>query len=347
MPKAIFVLCAVLLLAVESKTNLNSNVSSNRNPKPHSLASVKMISFNAWALPVWLPKTDQNNRYKKIPEVLLQSEADIICVQEAFARKFRKRLLPIMEQDYYTYSDYKCNQRIVGPIKKDCHGGLITFSKFPIIKEQFYPYPIYDEMRIEERIGEKGFLLTTIKIDQDTAYIINTHLYAGLNESDEKHRMVQIKHMHAILGDLGIMEEQIYLLGDLNVRHPDIARERHESFSQVYEYLSTTMGFMDTAPRLTLNDLTVNRDQNPYCGDKNGSQKLDYCLFKTPENRMVSINHYEVVFKGAASISDHMAWSASFNLSSNDYTVEDIAIDDQKTPTQSITVQQDVAVDPN
>ena len=339
MPKIIIVLCAVLL-TVESKTNLNNNVFLNRNPKPPSLASVKMISFNAWALPVWLPKTDQNNRYKKIPGVLLKSEADIICVQEAFARKFRKRLLPTMEQDYFTYSDYKCNQRIVGPIKKDCHGGLITFSKFPIIEEQFYPYPLYDAMRIEERIGKKGFLLTTIKIERDTAYIINTHLYAGLKKYDEKHRMVQIKHMHTILSDLGIMDEQIYLLGDLNVRHPDISRERQEPFSQVYEYLSTTMGFMDTAPQLRYKDLTVDRDHNPYCGDKNGSQKLDYCLFKTPKHRLISINHSEVVFKGAESVSDHMGWSAIFNLNSDASTVEAIVMGDQRISSQVINVQK-------
>jgi len=201
-------------------------------------------------------------------------------------------------------------------------------------------------MRIEERIGEKGFLLSTIKINQDTAYIINTHLYAGLKESDEKHRMIQIQHMHVVLNDLGIMNEQIYLLGDLNVRHPDIAQERQEPLSQVYQYLCTTMNFVDTAPQLTLNDLTVDRDQNPYCGDKNGSQKLDYCLFKTPKNRMISINHSEVVFKGTESVSDHMAWSASFNLTSNASTSETIAMVDQKIPTQSINVQKDIAIDP-
>ena len=50
--------------------------------------ALHMISFNAWALPVWIPNAEQIKRYKAIPGKLLEQNADIICVQEAFARKF-------------------------------------------------------------------------------------------------------------------------------------------------------------------------------------------------------------------------------------------------------------------
>lgn len=293
-----------------------------------------MISFNAWALPVWIPKSAQIKRYKEIPLKLIEQNADIICVQEAFARKFRKKLLPALEEFYYTESDFYCNKNIAGPVNKDCHGGLITFSKYPIRSETFYPYPVYDKMRIEEQIGEKGFLHTVIQTPSGMINIINTHLYAGLKDSDEKHRMIQIHHMDSILNTSSYPDRYpTFLLGDLNVRHPEVAVETSEDCSLVYEYITDRMGFTDPALHLQKDYYTIDRSRNAYSGNNNGRQKLDYCLYRQAGTHKINCRNQGILFDGMNAISDHLAWSSTYTLSPDDQfsTVSSTIQVDQET----------------
>ncbi len=289
---------------------------SHTAPEPN-IDGIHMLSFNAWALPVWLPKTDQINRYKRIPAELIAQDADILCIQEAFAKKFRKRLMPALSEHYYSASDYYCNSSIVGPVVKDCHGGLVTFSKYPILEETFYPYPIYSEMRIEERIGEKGFLLTTVDGPEGTMHIVNTHLYAGLEEADERHRMIQIQHMDSILQSIPQLSyESVFLLGDLNVRHPEVSKATDKPISTVYSFITETMGFTDPVQHMQDDYYTVDISANHYCGTNNGRQKLDYCMHRMPTSTTLSCTTQQTVLKGAHSVSDHIGWRATFELSS-------------------------------
>lgn len=280
--------------------------------------NLHLISFNAWALPIWIPKSEQIKRFKKIPSQLLETQADIICIQEAFSKRFRKRLLPAIEAEYHTYSDYRCNRGIAGPIVKDCNGGLITLSKYPIVNELFYQYPTFDGMRIEERIGEKGFLLSTLITPKDTIHIINTHLYAGPNSSDERIRLYQIQHMDSILRAIKLPQDQnIYLLGDLNIQHPSVAQRNKLQHSKVYSFITEKMNFNDSIEELNEDLLTIDKSQNKYCGDKNGTQKLDYCMYRTSEYMSDKLIENKTLFKGDQSISDHMAWSVTITENSS------------------------------
>ncbi len=196
---------------------------SNIHPIEHQQSLVHLLSFNAWALPIWLPYHDQQKRYKAIPQRLIDTNADIICIQEAFADSFRRQQLTATSDHYDIYSDYSCNRLIAGLVKMDCHGGLMTLSKYPIEEEQFYAFPKSRYMRWEESLGAKGFLLTKLQVNQNTVYVINTHLYAGLTQADELHQLVQIKYMHEVLEDHNVLSHDIFLLGDLNILHPSIA----------------------------------------------------------------------------------------------------------------------------
>lgn len=282
---------------------------------PDDKEEYHFISFNAWALPVWIPKSEQIKRYRRIPYELLTKNADIICIQEAFARKFRKKLLPLLSEQYYSYSDYLCNKRIAGPILKDCYGGLITFSRYPIIEEIFYPYPIYESMRLEEKMGEKGFLLSTIDSPNGVINVINTHLYSGLNKIDEWHRSIQISFMDSILRsrpDLDLYP--LFLLGDLNVRHPDIAFERVQPASRVYARITQDMNFIDPARSFKSEYYTIDKSLNKYSGMKNGSQKLDYCMYRPARNILVKLKDQCTAFTREKALSDHMGWETFFHF---------------------------------
>ena len=286
-------------------------------------SAVQMVSFNAWALPIWLPGHDHSIRYGMIPQKLIDTGADIICIQEAFADSFRRELLSTTSDHYNTCSNFRCNRSILGLVKMDCYGGLMTLSKFPIIDEEFFPFPKSRNMRWEESLGAKGFLVTQIQIDRDTAYIINTHLYAGLKIDDEQHQMHQIKYMHELLANRNILSHEVFLLGDLNVIHPSIAEERSQPRSKVYDYIVAEMGFMDSAPIVTKAEHTVDRAKNRYSSDKNGSQKLDYCFHRSPSKNNYHLDKTEILFAGAERISDHMGWSSTYRLTQHPTNAEE------------------------
>jgi len=125
---------------MDSHTDLNEDNAVDSNAEKNETGEfIKLISFNAWALPIWLPGHDHSMRYREIPQKLVDTTADILCIQEAFAESFRRELLATTSDCYNTFSDFRCNRSILGLINMDCYGGLMTLSKFPIIDEEFFP----------------------------------------------------------------------------------------------------------------------------------------------------------------------------------------------------------------
>ena len=277
--------------------------------------TLDLLSYNVWALPVWLPKVGLNKRFDKIGKTLISSKYDIICFQEAFMKRFRKKIFSELGKAYYSDADYLCSNTILGPIKRDCNGGLMTFSKFPILFESFIEFPIYEDMRIEEQIGHKGFLISLIDGPKGHFYVINTHLYAGPKERDEFQRLKQIEYMSSIIKE-ELFEENlpIILMGDLNIDHPYTCKQKGSSTSPVYSYITKLMGFVDTAPEIGDKHFTVDRSRNKYSGSKNGKQKLDYCLYRTPEDIVCNIIRFGTDFFGSMSFSDHLGFYSSIHI---------------------------------
>ncbi len=302
------------LLPILTGHNLNDNKSTI---KPHDDNRIQIMSYNLWGLPMWLPKVGINNRFEKACESLVQDNMDIICLQECFSKRLRKKVLEKFNDRYHYTMEYTCSNGIMLGIKRDCHGGLMTFSKFPIIEEYFEPYPIYNSMKKTEKIGNKGFLITSVINQQnDTIIIINTHLYAGQTMDDEYHRMKQILYMDSILTSRKIYHHTCILSGDLNVDHPVVAKERSKPESIVYEYITNQMQFKDSAPTLNNNCYTIDSDRNFYCNSSHGKQKLDYILTRYAESSSIEweIEEAESIYAEGKSYSDHLAWKVSYAL---------------------------------
>ncbi|MBK7223012.1 MAG: endonuclease/exonuclease/phosphatase family protein [Saprospiraceae bacterium] len=119
----------------------------------------KITSYNVWGLPVTLPGHEDDKRFPHIADTLIKLSPDILCLQEVFSTQFRHLNLPKLMNQYYYFSDYTCNQSIVPWVQRDCHGGLATFSRFPVLEEHFQPFPQVEGMRWEEKLGAKGLPL--------------------------------------------------------------------------------------------------------------------------------------------------------------------------------------------
>ncbi len=286
---------------------------------------ISMLSLNVWALPFWNPKTKQKRRYRQIPIALMGSDADVICIQEAFSRKLRKKLLPIMENKYFTGSNYLCNKTLIGPFKRDCYGGLITLSKFPIISEVFYPFPKYSNMKLPERFGRKGFLLTQIQSPSGIISVINTHLYSGNGLKDQSFRLRQLSYLRSIIALLPeVQANPIFLMGDLNLQTPKTLSTGAININMEYKYILDSLNLADPLEALSDDKFTIHR-LNPYFHSNDGQQKLDYCLYSAPSDIQVDCTKSSTIFTGSNSISDHYGWFSTFVISNDHADIKRIA----------------------
>ena len=307
---------------------------SNVSPRPNVLHFVNdnvqdadnhidAITYNVWGLPIWMPGHHQSYRFKRIADSLLIREFEIICLQEVFNKKVRNHLIKVLVPHFFTATDYSCNKPIIGTIlQKDCHGGLMTLSKYPIIKEEFYAFSKTKKTSFIEKIGAKGFLLTTVLRNGQPINIINTHLYAGSSAQAASHRMNQILEMQGILKRLDVYHSYPTLLfGDLNITHPDLL-DKNGVFNcaHAYEYITEEMNFIDTQTKLTDDSYTINSRINSFSAKDNTKQKLDYIMVRLPEaiEQKIWLEDQKIDFYGGSALSDHMAWRAKIMIAPQD-----------------------------
>jgi len=271
----------------------------------------KVLSWNTWGLPVALPGHDHERRFPLIADSLHAYAADIVCLQETFHPDLRNQLIEKLGKEYFGYQDYRCSTAIIPFVNKDCYGGLMTLSRYPIISEYFFKYPVTEATSVIERIGAKGFLFSVIQAGPLTLHVINTHLYAGYDAFAEARRMEQIIFMDSLLRTLpeyGL--HPTLLAGDLNAQHPDMA------CSQVYDYVASCMEFTDTKRHISRMDLTSDAGVNAYISKKEIPSKLDYVFYKPAANGAVTVKHTGRCFDRGRPVSDHFGWHAMLAVKS-------------------------------
>jgi len=269
---------------------------------------LNILSYNTWGLPIELKGHDHNRRFTQMGDSLLNSKSDILALQEVFHPQLRTKILDVLTKEYYILSDYYCNKEILPYVQMDCFGGLMTLSKYPIISEQFYKYPIFDDCTIIEKIGAKGFLLSHIAFGNKVVNVINTHLYAGDHAKAEKMRLEQIKFMFEVLNELpDFFKNQTLLIGDFNVDHPSV------EYSPVYEFITQNMGFEDSKTIIDQNDFTIDHIENKFVPKVAKRTKLDYVFLKSP-NASIEVKNQCRTMVCSEPLSDHFGWLVHLKL---------------------------------
>ncbi len=274
------------------------------------IGELNVLSYNTWGLPIELSGHDHQIRFSTMADSIMKLQPDIIGLQETFHPDLRSYLLAKLPRTFFTYSDYYCNKEIIPFVKKDCFGGLMTLSVYPIIWEQFYPFPIADETTIIEKIGSKGFLLSRIKYGDRVLQVINTHLYAGDNAKAEKMRLNQIRFMQETVRSISDCSKyETILLGDFNVHHPDV------DCSEVYDYIIRNMEFTDSKPNISQTDFTSDHTANRYVSAKGKRTKLDYIFYKPIyDKKNIKIISQCRALASSQPLSDHFGWKVRFQI---------------------------------
>lgn len=172
-------------------------------------AQVKLMSYNTWLLPsILMTAHKPNKRVKEIAHYLCNSGHDLIALQEVFITSHFRELNRVLKKCGYD-STGKANIKVF----KVLRSGLILFSKFPILKEQFIKF---ENCFADDCFAAKGFQFVDININGKIIHFINTHLQASNSLPRIKARQKQLKQIADYLEKIQTMNP-IFVLGDFNI----------------------------------------------------------------------------------------------------------------------------------
>jgi endonuclease/exonuclease/phosphatase family metal-dependent hydrolase len=147
-------------------------------------------------------------RRKKMPEELLKTNADVICLQEVYHQDDKMWFLGKLKE-VYPYSEV--NHR---KMNWQAPNSLMIFSKFPITKHSLH---LFIKHPYGEKVTRKGFTVSEIDLDGKGISVVNTHSTIGglphsgnlkiavLTQHRHTNRMLNVienKHNDLIVGDL-------------------------------------------------------------------------------------------------------------------------------------------------
>ncbi|HTW96717.1 MAG TPA: endonuclease/exonuclease/phosphatase family protein [Candidatus Methylomirabilis sp.] len=253
---------------------------------------LKIITFNIWDLPLWFNK-DRRARIAKVADYLKAKKADIICLQETWDRE-NQRLLREQLPDYFcAYGEKISRKHWLKNFSNFC-GGLMIFSKFPIVEENFFPFFRY--VSPCETMGHKGFLEAMVESPWGKLRVIDTHLHSWIFWG-KKFRQRQLRK---IMKRLRSDNLPVIMGGDFN-QHDILG---HENFAT----LLTDHNFTIPSDQESLFSEPTYRTDNPFVDMWPNrvpfSHRLDYIFTRGLEDWNLSVKDHRPIILDPP-LSDH------------------------------------------
>jgi len=285
-------------------------------------SDISILTFNVWMPHVWLPENKKHERLIHLPDSLLKYNADIICLQEVFDLRARKTIIESFHNEYFFNRETLCKQKVWKVFSKDCFGGLLTLSKFPIVEEHFYEHLPFKGSNFAERLGKKGFLITTVMTPAGQINVINTHLYSGIKAKHQRYRLDQIKYIEKVCRERHVFNKPTFFVGDFNILHPQLCKSySYDTTPFVYHYLIDSLQFTDAVDLIRDKELTYDPEKNKYANlwynRSYGRQRFDYILFRIPNGYGIKTLNRKVIFNSGFLLSDHFGYYFTSSLIKN------------------------------
>lgn len=265
-------------------------------PHQTSAAHLKIVSFNIWDLPYWFVK-NRHQRILRIADYLRGLDAEIVCLQESFDVQHRHLLYERLGVErYYTSGGFEATRKVPFAVF-DTTGGLVIFSKFPIIQQQFIPFSHFTPS-VVERIGRKGVLEATIETPYGPMQVFNIHLHVGSHFFAHK---IRVKQLNSVLERMAIQPHVSSILaGDFNenalmeqnkfVTMLQSKGLRHSLYFEKYEFM----------PSYRIKNPLV----NTWINREKYSRRLDYILVNMAKDFYLKVMQYEPIYLNPP-LSDH------------------------------------------
>ncbi|MDB5188937.1 MAG: putative sphingomyelin phosphodiesterase [Candidatus Nomurabacteria bacterium] len=249
---------------------------------------MEIITYNIWDLPLWFVR-NRKKRLLEIARYLVERGTDIICLQESWSLEYRRALSEYMRAHGYHDAIHQAG------IKRG-NGGLLTFSKFPIVSVRFIPFG-RRAFAVSEIIGNKGALETNIETPRGLIKVINTHLHYSPSTIIETAsvRLRQLRTLFAAIKNEGDMPT--VLAGDFNEH--DMVNEKQ------FERLFAKEGFVHHAPsEMTPTYRAENPLVNNWINRIVTSRQYDYILTRQIEKSGLNVRSYGPLYLTPV-LSDH------------------------------------------
>jgi endonuclease/exonuclease/phosphatase family metal-dependent hydrolase len=255
---------------------------------------IKVVTWNIFLRPAFL-LDKQIERVDSIAAHLLSNNYDVIALQEVFHRKARKRLISQLDSCFPYYLEPERS----GVFK--INSGLMTFSRYPIIKDK---HTFYSNLIAADKLSSKGLQMAHVMVGGDTLLIANTHLQAGTEDRFQEARVDEYLHIREMLRGKVIA---VVLLGDLNTDKNNTTR---------HEVMLCKLKFID-GQILNREIGSANlANQELFFAEEGGEQVLDYILSSTSPASNISIKNRNIkCFRSKwngklSNLSDHNAVEA-------------------------------------
>jgi endonuclease/exonuclease/phosphatase family metal-dependent hydrolase len=285
---------------------------------------LRVVTFNAWALPVSIPSQNKRRRMRRLPQALAALDADVIVLQEMFDVRARGRVLRELCPPYATTQDAELSRRILRVVPIDETGGLLVLSRLPIVSSRFIRHPFDVGSKPDERIGHKGGMILRLETPLGPVTLLALHLYAG---TKPKHAGVRCAQLAPLLDALNAEANgtPVVLAGDINssptVRYPEPASAANPLTPEYAALVEA--GFSDTAPpNPTPAELTSTwvPSRNRYAAlpyqETKTDARYDYVLVRPGSAHIWTVKGVRTVLDEAdAHLSDHVGVQVELELS--------------------------------
>jgi endonuclease/exonuclease/phosphatase family metal-dependent hydrolase len=173
-----------------------------------------MLSMNCLGLPVPLPGL--RRRLSALGKAIIESEADIACLQEVW----RWRHVPLLRYDEEAWS-----HAVAVPHPYAPKGGLVTLSRLPVVDMEYHVFQergSVASLHATERHQAKGVLKTVLRFNNQDIVVLNTHLAANYTASWSstnpyaKVERRQLREIAEIVHDIPA-DTLVVVSGDFNV----------------------------------------------------------------------------------------------------------------------------------
>ena len=206
--------------------------------------AIKILTYNVMRFNN-LTKNDKGDPPNNILQFILESDADIVCIQEyASVRNNNKRLSDDDITEALKKYPYNYFNSLYYPSHNDNYG-LAIFSRFPILSTKKIPY--------ESRYN--GSFITELDINGKRVSLINNHLESNKLTEEERSHYYQLTR--------------------------EIDTQSLDAFTQTMTS-KLTPAFKSRATQAQIISKAINENENPYiivCGDFNDTP-ISYARYK-------------------------------------------------------------------
>ncbi|MCB9327636.1 MAG: endonuclease/exonuclease/phosphatase family protein [Lewinellaceae bacterium] len=324
-----WLLMMVFIFCLQNDILTNANLSPipkfyKNYQDPNS--TITLLSLNTWGLPI--PHNDDDERFENIRNIIKDSLYSIVCLQETFNSKLRHILLESSFDFYNIYSDHTKNRScFMGLIKMDEYGGLFTLSKFPILDEQFFQFPIAKNSSLVEKVAHKGLLISTLIIGEIVINVVNTHLYAEENQTAGEIRNSQLNYL---IDRVALYQSThpypTLLIGDLNINGIRTPDDTDNSYKEInLNILSGCTNLEISEPMKT----SHNHPSNSYYNKHEPQQRLDYTLmfnYNTSDIKTNILMDQQIITFDGSKVSDHSGLLTQLTFNKPNTTTEHVSI---------------------